>query len=522
VKRGKPDTLSWLRGENLKAYRAYLALFRGIQGLYQRLAESVTPALLENLSLLDQLKAGSDGLRQLGISQETDLSTVARLLQRIYGLEHKLQEIDRPTAELALRLGPAFQNVIAAHEQGLRELRQLVELTVALEPSLWKIRHECFDDEELDEVLPRLQARITALREQRACLSDSFKVDRLPPASELEEIQAKLADRGLLRWLKGDWRAARRRLLALSAKPRRGLKMLLPVLGELVSLVQDEEALDGDQKFHRLLGEHFQGLETAVDDLQKICSWYRRIRQFYGSGFGAKVGLGQALIDMPVDVAIGVRSLADQGFLKRISEALEELDRLKVALPRAERLRQGNVPLLGGQGILPTLRADITRSLAPCQKYLVEPDLSLRALEGLLSDLIQLRDLTAEWRASDIDAKWFDGTLGLMIGLGRGNKTALTAAAHTESLASALDSEVKTPALKEAIYGRPERRQLEELAACGRQLGKIWPEHRTTLQQFSDLTVLNFATWIRKSGDQLGKLIARNDHALMNPEWLAN
>ncbi|MCI0422548.1 MAG: hypothetical protein L0312_25565, partial [Acidobacteria bacterium] len=514
------DALPWLRGENLEDYRAHLALFREIQGLYQRLVESVTPGLLENLSLLDQLKVGCEGLRKLGISAATALSTLFRLLQRINGLQGKLQAIDGPTVELARRLSPVFQCVIAMHEQGLRELRQLMELTVALEPSLGKIRHERFDDEELDEALPQIQARITVLREQHDSLSSTFQADRLPPVSELKDIQTRLADMSLLRWLKRDWWAARRRLLTLSAKPRRRLKTLLPVLDEWVGFATDMEAFGNDHKFHRLLGEHFQGLETAVDELQKLRSWYRLARQRYGVGFGPKVRLGQALIDMPMDVATGVRSLADQGLLRWIGEALEELDRLKTVLPNVKGLRQGNIPLLGTQGILPRLKAYIARSLNACQN--VGPDLSIGALELLLSNLVRLRDLTAQWGASDIDAKWFGGTLGLTIGPGHDNETALTAAEHSESLASVLNSEIKTPALKEAIYSRLERGRLEALAACGRQLAKVWAEHRTTLQRFSDLTLLDFATWVRKSGDQLGKLEERNDKALSNPEWLAN
>lgn len=515
------DALSWLRGEYLEAYRAYLALFREIQGLYEQLAVSVTPALLENLSLLDQLKTGCGGLRKLGIGQETDLSAVFRLVQKINGLEGKLQEVGEPLAELSFSLGPAFQNVLAMHEQGLRELRQLVELTVALEPSFWKIRHERFDEEELDEALPQLQARITVLREQRDSLSSAFHVDRLPPVSKLEEIQARVANSGLLRWFKRDWRAARRHLLALSAKPRRGLKPLLPVLDEWVNFAKNMEAFGNDQKFHRLLGEHFKGLETAVEELHKLRSWYRQIRQCYGVGFGSKVRLGQALIDMPVDVVTGVRSLAAKR-LSWIIEALEELDRLKTVLPKVKELQQGNTPLLGTPGILPKLKAYIVRSLTPCRQYLIGPDLTLGALERLSSDLIRLRDLTAQWEASDIDAKWFGGTLGLTIGRGHDNEAALTAAEHTESLASVLGREVKAPALKEAIYNRPERRPLEELAACGQQLANVWSEHRTTLQQFSDLTLLDFSTWVRKSGDLLGKLEERNDKALSNPEWLAN
>jgi len=53
---------------------------------------------------------------------------------------------------------------------------------------------------------------------------------------------------------------------------------------------------------------------------------------------------------------------------------------------------------------------DINRSLTFCQEYLAKPDLSLRELEGLLADLVRLRNLTNEWAASDIGAQWFGGT----------------------------------------------------------------------------------------------------------------
>lgn len=516
------DALTWIRGENLKVYKASLTLFREIQGLYQRLAANVTSTLLENLGLLSSLKASSEELQALGVSQETELGMVAELLPRLNRLERQLQEIDGTAAEFALRLGPAVQNMRAMHEQGLKELRRFIELSVMLEPSLWKSRHKRFDNEELDEVLPHLQARISTLREQRVSLANTFQIDRLPPAAELEDLQHFLSDKSLLRWFKGTWRAARKRILALSTQPGRRLKMLLPELDEVVRFVKDKEILDCDQKLHRLLGEHIQGLATDVDDLQKVRSWYRQVRQSYGVGLGPMVKLGQTLLDMSSDIATGMRSLVDQGFLQRIDDVLEELNQIKIALPRVEGLRQGNALLLGEQGILQTLKTDISRNLTRCQEYLVKPDFSLRELERLLADLVRLQDLTNKWAANNSDEQWIGGTFGLTIGPGRDNEAALVAAQHTESLASVLDYEIKTSALKEAIYSQPDKPRFEALAAYGQQLRQVQEEHHTTLQIFSVLTTLDLATWTRKSGDQLSALIERNDFALKNPEWLAN
>lgn len=516
------DVLPWLRGDNLEAFRKHLEQFHKIQEYYRCLAKDVRKGLLEDLGLLDHLRIGIEGLEKLGVSQETDLNTLAKLIKKIDDLEHRFQEIESRIAEISSRLSSGFENIISLHEQGLKELRKFIDMTLALKPNLWKYRHERFEVEELDEVLPLLQSRITNLRERRNSLARTFLMDPLPQASELEEIKAKLADTGLLRWLKRHWRTARKRLLALASNPRGGIKPLISELNHFFNFAKDKETLEGDQQFGDLLGEHFHGIETAIDDLLEIRNWYRLIRQYYGIGFGPKVGLGQALLDMPAEVAAGLRSLAVQGFLKLLDKALEELVQLKNVFSRVVWLQRGDVPILGENNSLSALKEHLSSCLSPCQNYFLKPDLSISELQTLLTELLRLHELVTLWTASEIDTKWFGGTLGLREGLDYYDDKALAAAEQTESLAWVIDREIKTPFLKEAIYKQANKDRFETLANFGQKLKEAWSQHEKTLQEFSDPTTLDFTAWTWKSGDQIWELIERNNRALTNPDWLAN
>ncbi|MFQ5493671.1 MAG: AAA domain-containing protein, partial [Candidatus Dojkabacteria bacterium] len=516
------DALPQLRNENLQAFRVYLDQFCKIQDLYKCLSEYVSPVLLEDLNLVDHLKDSCVGLKKLGAAKDIDLNTIISIIQRIDRLEDRLREIQVSMAEIGQHLDPAFQKNIKLHEKGLRELYNFIEFTVALDPELWNIRHERFDNEELDRVLPDLQSRITNLRMRHVSLSRTYKLKQLPQVSELEEIQALLSKTGFLCWFKRDWRVARRRLLALASKPDQGVNSLLDNIDELISFARDKEALNDDQALPQLLGEHFRGLDTNADRLLKIRSWYQQVRRRYGVGFGPKVELGQALISMPVDVSKGIRSLVDQGLLAVITESLEELTHLKTLFSMVEGLQRKDLQLIGDVGGLTQLKKQLANLVDPFQNYFSKQDLSIAEIDVLTCDLIRLRDLSAEWKDSDIDSKWFGSTLGLTIASGHDYTAALNAAEHTESLASILDDKIKTSALKQAIYNTPERSYFNELRECGKQLLEVWSEHKESLDAFKALTELNFTKWIEDSGDELSALTLRNDHALENPEWLAN
>jgi Protein of unknown function (DUF4011)/AAA domain len=265
--------LPHLRDENLAALTGHLQLFREIQQYRHVLSERLRPEFLGNSEWARQLRMAYSELEQLGAESSTDLATLVRHFKQTERLKERTEGLAKPMAQIAVHLGHPFTDVVKLSESGLREFRGLVDLVSQLRPALLTLRDECFDDDGLDDLLPELTAKVQALRGAQDELGQHFALDRLPPPEGLLEMRTQLAKTGLFRWFDGKWRASRRALLQLSARPAARFKELASRLKRLYEYARDRRALEEDARFRKALGSHFAGMDAPVAHLAELRHW---------------------------------------------------------------------------------------------------------------------------------------------------------------------------------------------------------------------------------------------------------
>jgi very-short-patch-repair endonuclease len=511
-----------LHGANLIALKRHLQLLRGIRDHRRALSGTLHPQFLNDQHSHAQLHAACGALRQLGAAGQTDLVTLARYAKRIEHLQERLRELGQPMSEVAIGLGHAYTQVIKPDEAGLREFRALIELVGQLKLPLLQLRHERFDDEVLDDLLPELTTSIETLRTSRTELGNYFAVDQSPPADALDAIRARLAAAGLFRWFNADWRASRRTLLQLAAKPGTRVKDLSNRLDQLCAYAKNKQTLENDARYRRALGTHFAGLDTAIVDLRELRAWYRFVRMRYGVGFGPKVPLGDTLLTMSTTQARGIQSLRQQGILERIDTMLGELDELKTAFDGYAPLQRSDAALIAADGPLSRLGEQIRPILGICQQQLIDTTASVAEIERIVNQLGEIQAFQQALDTSSIDPQWFDHQIDLLADPDQLDEATLTAAEHTAEFAQALEERVKLRLLSAGIRRQPTRELFTAPRQFAEQMETAWQRHLDHRAQFVDLTELDLDAWQIGSGHALDGLIDRNRNALQQPDWLSN
>lgn len=515
------DRLPALRGDLLVNVRRYLALFEHIQAAYINLDKVVDHAVLRDLSQVDGIAAAGERLKQLA-APSVDLATLVGSIKRLRAVLAGITELEEPLTETRAAVG----NTAAAHLQpsasGLQEFATFIELVANLPAEHWKRRDDTFDNEELDQLLPRLRQEIHHALDLRQQIAPIFDPDRLPSSDVLQQLGQTLANSGLFSWFSSQWRGARKQLLHYAASPQVKASALIPVISKAAAFAAGRDDLADNVPYRSALGKYFDGLTTDVSALETIRTWYRAVRHEYGIGFGNRVALGDALLTLPVNLARALRSLADRGLPEQLRSQLTELQGQRPMFAAGVDLHNADAPLFGDSGCLLPLLNDLEASLHACTPVAAEGSATVSAVLDRIEQLKSLRKSVATWDKSDFDRKVFRGQLGLQVGLEADNRSGLLAAHNTFKLATILDTQLQTSPVQSFLYANPTTSTFEQVHTLRNTLRASYDTQVDRCRIFSDTTELDTGDWLNQCGDRLDALITRNQSALQAPGTLQN
>ncbi|RLJ18907.1 AAA family ATPase [bacterium endosymbiont of Escarpia laminata] len=510
-----------LRGGVLQKTQRYLKLFEDIQDLYASLAKVAGPEILQDLSIVDQLLSGSEQLKQL-VGQSVELGGLAEAINRLSAIEDQLGQLDEPLQGVLSALGEPAARHLTVSESGLTEFKTVIELIASLRPSHWKHRDELFDNEELDELLPQLRSELKELKGVHVNVHGVFSLESLPDESEIRQLAGTLASGGMFRWFKGDWRVARKQVLSFAANAQLKYPSLVLLLDDLAMFVGKRRKLEDNARYKEAVGDHFQGLETDLAALESLRAWYKRVRQQYGVGFGQKVPLGDAILELSPSIAKAVRSLAERGMQAQLNDLLDDLGSLKEVFAPAVELRNEDALLVGEEGAIPHLLSAVNEAIRACGPLTSDDSLSMMDLADRIEQIGVLKHRVEKWQKADFDRKIFQGRLGLKAGVGVDNTVGLSMLRNTLALAACVDGQLNNQPLVGYIYGHPAESTFVSLASHAEQFRVTMTSQQESYDAFAAMVRLDGEGWTVHSGDRLDDLIPRNQLALDNGETLQN
>ncbi|MEW8394241.1 MAG: DUF4011 domain-containing anti-phage protein Hhe [Candidatus Thiodiazotropha sp.] len=515
------ERLPVLRGEVLKKTQLYLKLFEDIQALYTTLAQTIGPEVLQDLNIVDDLLSADEQLKQL-VGRDVKLGGLAEAINRLTAIQEQLSQLEEPLRGVVSALGEHAAKHLTMSESGLHEFKTAIELIASLNASHWKHREERFDNEELDEVLPRLRLDLEELQELHDKVQGVFALDGIPEENEIRQLGATLAGGGAFRWFKGKWRKARKELLGHAVNPQVKIAVMLKSLEDVASFSGRRTKIAHNAIYKDLIGEHLCGLDTDLPTLEALRDWYKRVRQQYGVGFGQKVPIGDAILDLAPSLAKAVRSLTDQGVLTQLYDLLDDLRSLKEVFAPVSELRAEETLLVGEKGIIPRLVSGVTEAVQACGPLTSDDVLSMVDLSNRVEQIAMLKHKVEKWQAAAFDAKLFQGRLGLKHGVNADNAAGLSMLQNTLEIATYVDEKLTNEALIEHIYKNPNKDTFTSLDQHVRRLQAAVGLEKSSYEAYSTFVQLVSKAWMTQSGDRLDELVMRNQHALDKGETLQN
>lgn len=515
------DRLPVLRGNFLANTKRYLELFEGIQASYTALGQVVDHKVLHDLAQVDEIARGGERLQQL-VEPGTGVTTLVTSATKLHAITERLAELEEPLTEIHGTVGTAAAELLQPTEAGLLELATFVDLIDRLGASQWKQRDDIFDSDELDDLLPALRQELEQIRALREKIGQVFNTNHLPSAQQIEHLAHTLAAGGMFSWLSGDWRAARKQILRYAANPQVKYSTLRPLIGKAAEFAKRRDDFVGNPRYREALGEQFRGLDTELNDLEQLRTWYRDVRHEYGIGFGKRVVLGEIMLNLPVSLARALRSLAEHGVPDRIRTLIKDLRALKPVFAPIDALQRDDAPLLGDGGLLRKVLRTLASSLKACAPVATDSAATVGQLLAPIEQLQSLKANLATWNKAEFNRKVFDGRLELRTGLGVDNRTALSAAYNTLNISTVLDEEIQNLETQSFVYANPNSDSFEAIRTLAGQLSTATESYKQRLQTFKETVSLDVEGWMTACGDQIDALVGRNQVALDNHVALQN
>tara|TARA_R110001583_G_scaffold191912_1_gene357802 strand:+ start:20771 stop:26248 length:5478 start_codon:yes stop_codon:yes gene_type:complete len=515
------DRLPVLHGEMRERVQAYLDLFESVQAQFEGLARHVGPDILNDLSVVDRLLTSNEKLKAL-VGHDVALGRLAEALARLSAILDQLEDLTEPLIGVSVGLGPEVARHLNTSEAGLREFKAIVELVSSLNVSYWKLREDAFDNDELDEILPRLRTDLVELRALRQGLTNTYALTELPEADALVDLGNRVSAGGLFKWFKGDWRDARRTLMSHAANKQVSLSALMANLTDAAQFARGMEVFENSSGYKPALGSLWKGLETDEDAAEALRSWYKRVRECYGVGFGAKVAVGNAVLNFDANLGKALRSLADRNIQRQIDDILDDLSSLREVFAPVKALRDVHHHLGGADGVLPSLMTQVKAEIQACGTLVADDTLAMSELADRIERLSALKQDLDAWASTDIDNALFDGRLGLSPGAGVDNAEGVGSLRNTLTMAKCVDEVLSIEPVKSYILENPTASAFETLATHAHALSGVVAALEKTFAAFRDLVQLDKKAWLNQSGDDLDAIRQRNDRALEEREMLPN
>jgi very-short-patch-repair endonuclease len=516
------DQLPLLRGEMVDKAKLYLKLFEDIQSHYEILVQKVEPSILEDLSTVDVFLSARSQLSKFVTQKDipgVGKVTLKSLFQAIRWMDillKKFADWDEPLKEICAAVGGEGAGYLSAHEAGVNEFKIFVDLVADLNLSYLKFRDELFENPELDKLLPKLRAELEQLHLLKEELQGAFRIEDLPSNKELCQLQDILDAGGMFRWFKGNWRAARKKLLRYASNNLIKFSDLQLLLKNAAEFSESFSELNGNNNYKEALGDHLNGLDTNILALESLRRWYKKVRLQYGVMFGEKVTLGNAIINLQENLFRGLSSLSDRGLSQDIDSFLEILERIKAIFEPISLTHNDKVNLAGELGLINQVKERVSDALRICSPLLKEADdtISLSEIYERINALDLLREAEIKWERSDIDKKLFQGRVGLKTGVNVNNEVSLSKLRNTLTVVAFLERQVENSEIKRCIYSQPSTETFRSLSILSTHLHTAMGTQTTKFESFEQLVGMNKEDWMRCPGDQIDNLILRNGLAL--------
>jgi len=508
------DQLTSLSGK-LELFEKWLDHYEEIHRCNDELSSVIKPQAITEAETFTTLMTALKFLGDLGVSESVTLDELAISLTEVKKTMEDLDEIERKFSKIAPSLPPALMGCFSTSKQSLDEFNVLTQIISKLPDELWRFRDDTYDNPDLDPLLEQMTKKLGVLTPLHKTLHEYFSLHRLPDPEVLKHQQAIINDGGLFKWLSSSWRKARKEVLSLSALPKPDARVLISLLPELIQYADGVLDMDELNKEDNVLQDIYRGVDTPIERAVILRNWYKTVRAEYGVGFGDRVAMGSALLNLDRALIVGISDYANQGLGQLVTKVIcassSYISTYSSFIPLRDKKSE-----LGRQ--LSILSHVISTQLASLEIVVSGPGHSLNLLVDVSSDLERQCNRITEWNSMPItDDLVRNKALPLSVKAGEFSENLLGAGRNTLSIAEIL---AESPEVLHGLSVKPGIERYLAITDCLYQLKEHESNCEETCRKFTEKGFVKIDEWMASSYGAISALIDRNCMAIDNPNWL--
>ena len=509
-----------LRGQNATVFANAIQTYKAIQNYFDDLSQHLSDQLMQRPSDSVETIEAADWVATAARS-DVKVVEIREGAQMLRDLDESMRRLKEAVEETDSALALTGGNTLHLSLDGLNRMTRIVELVAMLQPEYLSQRSECFDQDELDHVVPRLTSEYRLLTTQRGDLEEIFDLDSLPDASRLKEIEVEFRQAGVFSFLNGEWRSANAELKAIKASKRVRKKALKSRIEDLVEYAAKKNEFDNDEEYAKYLSGHFDGLNTDVRKISSLRAWYKAIRDEYGVGFGSTVEVGDSLLDISESLARSLRSLHKKGFSREVERISKGVKSLSEMFPGVKGLDDEHALFGSTHSAFYKLCTTLPHRFGLVDTAVLDESSTTEELEQTFAKLRKLVGYLAKWSELDICSRIFDGKIQLATGVGATDKEALDAVSRVSDIASLISKSSIPDPISQKLYREPTKATVDLIRLRNGMLREALQKESDLLVPFSERVELDRNAWSRGS-DEPRELVERNRTAIENPQWLGS
>jgi len=510
-----------LQGSILNDTKNYLKIFNNVQKQFQYLNQKFGDHIHKNLSQIENIRKELNSLQQL-TDNTINFNTIYNNIKIIKILIVQLEKFSKIVLSIKNNIGFTTEEIFENSESGINEFKIYIELVADLQRSYWKMRDPVFDNQELDHMLPKIRKELDDLKLKRNKLEYTVDIKDLPDIKQLEELKKNLANSSLFRWFNRSYRSSKKMLLKYRVNKKVKFKQIILNFDNIIDYVININKFENNSDYAQILGHYFQSLETDLESLELIRSWYKKIRNQYGNWFEPKTFIGDSILELPEGTVHKIQSFVASGGSKQLEIILEKINKIKNDFPLFNDINNKSKFLIGQNSSLPKLLNILTTSVTICQPILIDKNISIKIFSEHVEAFESLKNNINSLETNDIFEKVFQKSIQINYGLNVDNNNALKIANNTIEIASFFDIEVLSSLIKNSIYKNPVKESFEKLYMIMKPFQEILKNQMDKYQIFNEYVQLNMKDWTTDNPNLINNLIKRNDKALQNLSSIQN
>ena len=409
---------------------------------------------------------------------------------------------------------PAIETHFPSSMLGLQELKELSNHTCAIESNLIPKRSAIYEQDELDDVLPDLTITLEKIQPLHNELEDTYDLDNVCSSRKLSDARQIIENAGFFSWFDSSWRVARKLLLSQSSSLKPKLSLIKKDIDKLVRYTKLKEKLNSYNQAKNLLGNEFKGVSTPIKDINNLRAWYKSVHSYYGIGFSEKAPIAKSLFSVENETFKALQHL----FLSKTSIALKELDQLLISClseVHCPPIAKSSSPI--DMEKLNLFVSTIGTASELTQKS-VSNKLSLIDAKGKLESFFETLRKAESFREENILSTLFASTE--TPDYKADDSPLIQSVEATFKLYKSIQ-DIPIPSLRDYLIKNVSVIELEKLQDSIDALQHLSQSEASALKTLSTKLSLDEPAWIKSTDGTLAGVIARNENALNNPEWLS-